>query len=56
MDQQVLSYLLSSLNKDTLGQVSNYTNAATAWVAIESLFGSQTRACTVNLRVALATT
>jgi hypothetical protein len=40
MDQQVLSYLLSSLNKETWSQVSNYTTTAFPWVAIEGLFGS----------------
>jgi hypothetical protein len=39
-----------------LSQVSQCTTAARAWAAIEGLFGSQTRACTINLRVTLATT
>jgi hypothetical protein len=36
--------------------VSSCATAAQAWVRIEGLFGSQTRARTVNLRVALVTT
>jgi hypothetical protein len=56
MDQQVLSYLLSLLGKEVLSQVSSCTTTAQAWVIIEGLFGSQTRAHTMNLRVALATT
>jgi hypothetical protein len=54
--QHVLSYLLSSLGKEVLSQVSYYITAAQAWAIIEGLFGSQTRACNVNLRVALAIT
>jgi hypothetical protein len=55
MDQQVLSYLLSSLGKEILNQVSTFPMAAHAWAAIEKLFGTQTRARAVNLRIALAT-
>jgi hypothetical protein len=55
MDQQVLSYLLSSLGKEILNQVSTFPTAAHAWTAIEKLFGTQTWARAVNLRIALAT-
>jgi hypothetical protein len=54
--RHVLSYLLSSLGKEVLSQVSYCITAAQAWAIIEGLFGSQTRACSVNLRVALAIT
>jgi hypothetical protein len=54
-DQQVVSYLLSSLCKEILSQVKTCAIAAQAWATTEGLFGSQTRART-NLRVTLATT
>jgi hypothetical protein len=55
-DQQVLCYLLVSLSKDILQQVALCTTAAVAWKEIQSMFASQTRACTVNTRLALGTT
>jgi len=55
-DQQVLSYLLNSLSKDILSQVATCATAAEAWKIIEEMFASQTRARTVNTRIALATT
>jgi len=55
-DQQVLSYLLNSLSKDILSQVATCATAAEAWKMIEDMFASQTRAQTVNTRIALATT
>lgn len=56
VDQQVLSYLLSSVSKDVLTQVATSTTAAEAWKTIEDMFASQTRARSVNIRIALATT
>jgi hypothetical protein len=53
MDQQVVSYLLSSLGKEILSQVSTSPTTAHAWAAIEKLFGTQTRARAINLRIAL---
>lgn len=55
MDQQVLSYLLSSVSKDILLQVSACETAVEAWAAIERMFGSRMKARTVNLRIVLAT-
>jgi hypothetical protein len=55
-DQQVLSYLLASLSKDILQQVALCTTAAATWKEIQSMFASQTRARTVNTRLALGTT
>jgi hypothetical protein len=43
-DQQVLSYLLSSLSKEILTQVSYATTVAEAWKEIQGMFASQTRA------------
>ncbi|CAO2143618.1 unnamed protein product [Urochloa humidicola] len=55
-DQQVLSYLLSSISKDVLTQVVSSETAAQAWKTIESMFASQSRAQVVNTRQALSTT
>jgi hypothetical protein len=55
-DQQVLSYLLGSLSKDVLVQVSSCNTAAEAWAMIQGMYTSQTRSRYVNTRIALATT
>lgn len=55
-DQQVLSFLLASLSKEILPQVAAKMTAADAWAEIESMFSSQTRARTVNTRMALSNT
>jgi len=55
-DQQVLSFLLTSLSKEVMIQVSSCETAAAAWKIIEEAFASQTRARIVNVRIALATT
>ena len=39
-DQQVLSYLLASLSKEILGQISTEVTASAAWPAIEAMFAS----------------
>lgn len=55
-DQQVLGFLLSSLPRDILTQIASAKSAAEAWRAIGSMFGSQTRARSMNIRLALTTT
>ncbi|WVZ51721.1 hypothetical protein U9M48_002836, partial [Paspalum notatum var. saurae] len=55
-DQQVLSYLLASISKEILTQVADKTTAAEIWKGIQEMLVSQTRARTVNTRIALATT
>lgn len=55
-DQQILSFLLTSLSRDVMSQVSGARTAAQAWRAINSMFPSQTRARAINVRLALATT
>jgi hypothetical protein len=55
-DQQVLSYLHSSISKEILVHVSRSETAADAWRKIQAVFASQTRARVVNLRIALSTT
>jgi hypothetical protein len=52
-DQSVLGYILSTLTRETLMHVSRCTTLAAAWSALATL--SQTRACSVNTRTALAT-
>jgi hypothetical protein len=57
LDQQVMGFLLSSLTREVLQQVATCKNAAAAaWKTIEGSFGSQTRACAVNVHMSLATT
>jgi hypothetical protein len=55
-DQQVLSFLLSSLSKEILSSVASKSTAALAWKEIEGIFSSQTRARVVNTHMALANT
>lgn len=54
-DQQVLSYLLVSVSKEILQQISTATTAAEAWAGIEGFFASQSRAKLISTRMALAT-
>jgi hypothetical protein len=53
-DQAVLGYLLSSLTPEMLLHVSRCTTAA--WSTLANLYSSQTRECSVNTRIVLATT
>jgi hypothetical protein len=55
VDQQVLAYLLLSLSKEIIGQVTIGTAVASAWGIIEGMYTSGTRARSVNIRIALAT-
>jgi hypothetical protein len=55
LDQQVLSFLLASISKEVLIQVSSKTTATEVWRHIETIFSSQTRARAVNTRLALST-
>jgi len=54
-DQQVLSYLLTSLSREIGSQVTIVTTAASAWAAIGTLHASQSRARVISTRMALAT-
>ena len=40
-DQQVLKYLLSSLSREILSQISTAETVAAAWATIEGMFASQ---------------
>jgi hypothetical protein len=55
-DQQVLGFLLTSLSRDILAQVAAARTSAEAWNTITDMFASHTRARTINVRLALATT
>jgi histone deacetylase 1/2 len=56
LDQQVFSYIVASLTKDVLKQVTTCATAAQLWKALEEMGASQTRARKVNTRIAHATT
>nr|CAB3466054.1 unnamed protein product [Digitaria exilis] len=43
-DQQVLSYLLTSMTREVMAQVATHKTAATLWAAVEVIFSSQTKA------------
>jgi histone deacetylase 1/2 len=53
-DQMVLSYLLTNLSKEILGHVNTEVTAKGAWMAIEVMFASQSRAKVISTRMALA--
>jgi K+-sensing histidine kinase KdpD len=55
-EQQVLSYLLTSVSHDVLVQISTLSSAADVWKHIKSAFASQSRAWVINTRMTLATT
>ena len=54
-DQQVLSYLFSSLSPEIFTQLSTNTTAATLWAAIQGQHASQSRARVISTCMALAT-
>jgi hypothetical protein len=54
-DQQVLSYLFSSLSKEVFSQVSSSTTTTEFWAAIQGLHASQSHAQVMATRMALAT-
>jgi acyl-coenzyme A synthetase/AMP-(fatty) acid ligase len=51
-----VSYLLASVSKDILTQVSDKTTTAAIWGGIQAMLASQTRARAVTTRITLATT
>jgi hypothetical protein len=54
-DQQVLAYLLLSLSREIMAQVTICNTAVSTWDIIESMFTSGTRDRSINTRIALAT-
>jgi hypothetical protein len=55
-DQHVLGFLLSSLSREILSQITTKLMAAAAWTTLEAMLSSQMRGRTMNMRIALATT
>ena len=55
-DQQILSFILTSVSSGILSYIAKMKTAAEAWDKLEAMFASQTRARAVNLRIALANT
>jgi hypothetical protein len=55
-DQQVFSFILSSVSQEILARITTATTSTKAWVKLEEQFTSQTRACAITTRMALATT
>ena len=53
-DQQVLGYVFSSLSKEVLTQVASLPSTAILWAAVEQMFSSQSRADTINIRMAMS--
>ena len=53
-DQQVFSYLLTSLPLEMAIQVATCHTAAELWNTVQGMLASHTRARTVNVRIALA--
>jgi hypothetical protein len=54
-DQQVLAYLLLSLSREIMAQVTICNTAVSTWDIIESMFTLGTRDRSINTRIALAT-
>jgi hypothetical protein len=54
-DQQVLSYLFSSLSKEIFAQVSSAKTVVELWASIQELHTSQSCARTISTHMALAT-
>jgi hypothetical protein len=56
LEQQVLGFLITSMSKEVMGQVSSYTTPQEVWNMLEQTYAVQSRARTVNTRIALAMT
>jgi hypothetical protein len=55
-DQQVLGFINASLSREVLGNVATCTTAAEVWTELNSMFSSQSRAHTIQLRTRLVAT
>jgi len=55
-DQQIFNYLLSSVSKEVMVQISTCITSAEVWKAIQDMTASQSRGRIINTRMALATT
>jgi hypothetical protein len=55
-DQQLISYLNSTLSKEVLGQVTSCETAEDVWTSVHGMYASQSRAHVMHLRTKLAST
>lgn len=55
-DQQVLGFIISSLSWEIVEHVATKKTTTDVWPDLTTMFSSQTRACVVNTRLAIATT
>ena len=53
-DQQVFSYLLTTLQREIAIQVASCHTATELWNTVEGMLASHTRSQTTNVRIALA--
>lgn len=53
-DQQLLGYLLSSMTKEILVQVSSLEHASEVWTAVSQMFSSQSKSRVLQLRSQLS--
>jgi len=53
-DQQVLSYLLSSMTREILVQVSSLEHASEVWKSVSEMFSSQAKSCILQIKSQLS--
>ena len=53
-DQQVLSYLLSSMTKEILVQVSSLEHASEVWKSVSEMFSSQAKSRILQIKSQLS--
>jgi hypothetical protein len=56
LQQQVLGFLMTSMTQEVMGQAAACDTPREVWSLLEQTYASQSRARTVNTRIALATT
>jgi hypothetical protein len=53
-DQQVLNFILTLVTKEVLVRIATRKTTTNAWNILEEQLASQTRACVINVRMALS--
>jgi hypothetical protein len=56
LEQQVLGFLLTSMTKDVMAQVTTCSTPKEVWALLDQTYASRLKARVVNTRMALATT
>ena len=56
LDRLILSWIYSTLTPEVMAQIVGYQTSHSAWVALEKLFSSSTRARLMQLRLEFQTT